>query len=240
MGRERAVRRSRSWRIGFAATEAPSGPQSLLDEEQPLVAGAPPARRAEFATGRHCARLALGSLSPALGRMPVLADARGAPVWPAGVVGSITHCPGWTGAAAARSSSGVPVLGRGVPLLGRGVRSIGLDAEPVAPLPPGVLEVVASADERAALERLAGLGGERPDIPWDTLLFAAKEAAYKAWYPLAGSVIGHDAVQVQLSASGTFTAVARAEDSAGRVATHRVRGRWVVGPRVLVVLGLVD
>jgi 4'-phosphopantetheinyl transferase EntD len=233
MGRERAVRRSRSWRIGFAAIEVSPGPGALLAEEQPLVAGASTARRAEFATGRHCARLALASLSPALGRMPVLADARGAPVWPAGVVGSITHCPGWTGAAAARSSSGVPVLGRGV-------RSLGLDAEPVAPLPPGVLEVVASAEERVALERLAGLGGERPDIPWDTLLFAAKEATYKAWYPLAGTVVGHDAVQVELSVSGAFSAVARAEDSAGRVATHRVRGRWVVGPRVLVVLGLVD
>ena len=233
MGRERAVGRSRSWQIGFAATEARSGPGSLLDEEQSLVAGASPARRAEFATGRHCARLALASLSPALGRMPVLADARGAPVWPAGVVGSITHCPGWTGAVAARSSNGVPVLGRGV-------RSLGLDAEPVAPLPPGVLEVVASPDERESLEQLAGLGGERPGIPWDTLLFAAKEATYKAWYPLAGTVVAHDAVHVELSASGTFSAVARADDALGRVATHRVRGRWVVGPRVLVVLGLVD
>lgn len=233
MGRERAVRRSRSWRIGFAATEVPPGPGALLTEEQPLVAGASTARRAEFATGRHCARLALASLSPALGRMPVLADARGAPVWPAGVVGSITHCPGWTGAVAARSSSGVPVLARGV-------RSLGLDAEPVAPLPPGVLEVVASAHEREALRRLTGRGGERPGIPWDTLLFAAKEATYKAWYPLAGTVVGHDAVHVELSASGTFCAVARGDDALGRVATHRVRGRWVVGPRVLVVLGLVD
>jgi enterobactin synthetase component D / holo-[acyl-carrier protein] synthase len=233
MGRERAVRRSRSWRIGFAATEAPSGLDALTDEEQPLVAGASAARRAEFATGRHCARLAMASLSPALGRMPVLADARGAPVWPAGVVGSITHCPGWTGAVAARSSNGVPVLGRRV-------RSLGLDAEPAAPLPPGVLEVVASPDEREALERLAGLAGERPGIPWDTLLFAAKEATYKAWYPLTRTVVAHDAVHVELSASGTFSAVARADDAFGRVATHRVRGRWVVGPRVLVALGLVD
>ena len=240
MGRERAVRRSRSWRIGFAATEVPAGLDALTDEEQPLVAGASAARRAEFATGRHCARLALASLSPALGRMPVLADARGAPVWPAGVVGSITHCPGWTGAVAARSSNGVTVLGHGVPVLGRGVRSLGLDAEPVAPLPPGVLEVVASPDERESLERLAGLGGEWPGIPWDTLLFAAKEATYQAWYPLAGTVLAHDAVHVELSASGTFSAVARADDALGRVTTHRVRGRWVVGPRVLVVLGLVD
>jgi 4'-phosphopantetheinyl transferase EntD len=103
-----------------------------------------------------------------------------------------------------------------------------------------VLEVVASADEREALRRLAALGGERSGIPWDTLLFAAKEATYKAWYPLAGTVVGHDAVHVELSPSGSFSAVARADDALGRVATHRVRGRWVVGPRVLVVLGVVD
>ena len=77
--------------------------------------------------------------------------------------------------------------------LGRGVRAIGLDAEPVAPLPAGVLDVVASVEEREALARL---GRERPGIPWDTLLFSAKEATYKAWYPLTGVVVGHDAVEV--------------------------------------------
>ena len=212
----------------MGATESPVGDDALLPQEGDLVDGASAQRRAEVAAGRHCARLALAALDPGLGRMPVLADPRGAPLWPAGTVGSITHCAGWTGAVAARSRGS---------RLGRGIRALGLDAEPIVPLPTGVLDVVASAAERAAVARL---GGERPGIPWDTLLFSAKEATYKAWYPLAGTVVGHDAVRVELSAAGSFTAVATADDASGREVAHRVRGRWVLGPRVLVVLGVVS
>ena len=106
------------------------------------------------------------------------------------MVGSLTHCDGWTGAVVARARGS---------RFGRGVTTIGLDAEPIAPLPTGVVEVVASVEEREALARLEA---ERPDIPWDTLLFSAKEATYKAWYPLNGTVIGHEAVSVVLSADG--------------------------------------
>ena len=159
--------------------------------------------------------------------MPVLARPRGAPEWPPGVVGSITHCAGWTGAVVARSRGS---------RLGRGVRALGLDAEPIAALPAGVIDVVASQDEREALARL---GAEHPGIPWDTLLFSAKEATYKAWYPLTGDPAGSRSHRVDLSPAGGFTGVAAAHDADGRQVAHRVRGRWVLGPRVLVVLGVV-
>jgi 4'-phosphopantetheinyl transferase EntD len=224
MGRVRAGPWSPSWRTALAATEAPVGEETLLPEERDLIEGSTAERTAEFATGRHCARLALASLDPSLSRVPLLRDHRGAPTWPPGVVGSVTHCAGWTGAVVARSRGS---------RLGRGVAAIGLDAEPIAPLPAGVLEVVASGDER---EVLARLDFKEPGIPWDTLLFSAKEATYKAWYPLTGIVLGHAAVRVELSPTGTFTGGAAAHDSAGREVRQRVRGRWVLGPRVMVTL----
>ncbi len=227
MGRVRAVRRASTSQISLAATQGPVGAEVLLPPELELVEGAGEARLAEFAAGRHCARLALASLDPRLTGMPVLGDHRGAPEWPSGVVGSITHCAGWTGAVVARSRGS---------WFGRGVAGIGLDAEPIGPLPAGVLEVVASVDEREALARL---GAEQPGIPWDTLLFCAKEATYKAWYPLTGSVVGHDAVRVELSPAGGFTAVASADDATGQSATLKVHGRWRIGPRVVVVVGVV-
>ncbi len=227
MGRVRAVRRASSSRIALVATQGPVGPDALLPPERELAEGVSAARLAEFAAGRHCARLALASLDPLLARMPVLRDRRGAPEWPGGVVGSITHCAGWTGAVVARSRES---------RFGRGVAGIGLDAEPIGPLPAGVLEVVASIDEREALARLVA---ERPGIPWDTLLFSAKEAAYKAWYPLTGAVVGHDAVRVELSLAGGFRAVASADDATGQPTTVKVHGRWRIGPRVVVVLGVV-
>jgi hypothetical protein len=65
--------------------------------------------------------------------------------------------------------------------------------------------------------------------PWDTLLFAAKEATYKAWYPLTGVVLHHEQVRVQLTADGTF----RAEASDGIRMPLRVQGRWRAGPDVV-------
>ncbi len=227
MGRVRAVRRASTSRISLVATQGSVDAEVLLPPERELVRGVAAERLAEFAAGRHCARLALAALDPRLAGMPVLRDRRGAPEWPRGVVGSVTHCAGWTGAVVARSRGS---------WLGRGVTGIGLDAEPIAPLPAGVVEVVASVEERAALARL---GAERPGIPWETLLFCAKEATYKAWYPLTGSVVGHDAVRVELSPAGGFTAVASADDATGRPATLKVHGRWRTGPRVVVVLGVI-
>ncbi|HSO63883.1 MAG TPA: hypothetical protein VLQ78_02175, partial [Ornithinibacter sp.] len=148
------------WRIGFCASEVHVGEADLLSAEEALVSGTHRARRSEFATGRWCARHALDQVG-APQDLPLLADGRGAPRWPAGFVGSITHTPGWTGAVAAHA-------GRR-----RGIRSVGLDAETAAPLPPGVLDVIATRREQDEHERLVTLD---PATPWDTVLFTAKEA----------------------------------------------------------------
>jgi 4'-phosphopantetheinyl transferase EntD len=56
-----------------------------------------------------------------------------------------------------------------------------------------VLELVASPAER---ERLATTQRE-PDPPnWDRLLFSAKEAVYKAWFPLAGEWLDHQEAEI--------------------------------------------
>ena len=213
MGRYRASPRSPFWRIGLGATELLVPADRLLPEERALVTGAGARRLAEFATGRECARVALSRLGAGAAETAVARDARGAPTWPPGVIGSIAHCAGWTGAVVARAGGAFP-----------GLRGIGLDAEPRMPLPAGVIDVVASGPEPGAVTRLTT---EAPGIPWETVLFCAKEATYKAWYPSHGVVVDHDAVQVSLSASGTFTAEALG-----------VRGRWTVGPRVVVTIAV--
>ncbi len=136
---------------------------SLLPEEQALIAGAVGRRRREFATGRACAHAALAQLGLPLS--PLLNGAHREPLWPAGVVGSLTHCAGYRAAAVARSAE---------------VLSLGIDAEPDAALPDGLLRSVGLPAER---ERLAALPAG--PVHWDRLLFSAKEAVYKAWFPLA-------------------------------------------------------
>lgn len=156
----------------------------LFPQEEALIARAVPRRRSEFATARGCAREVLGALG--IAPVPITRGERGMPTWPAGVVGSITHCAGYRGAVVARSSE---------------LASIGIDAEPDAPLPDGVLAQIAFAGDRFGLESLS----DAP-VAADRLLFSAKESIYKAWYPLAGRWLGFEDVAVTFRPDCTFTA----------------------------------
>ncbi|WP_406135964.1 4'-phosphopantetheinyl transferase [Streptomyces sp. NBC_01089] len=160
----------------------------LLPGEEELVARAVPSRRAEFATARACARAALARLGVA--PAAILSGARGEPLWPAGIVGAMTHCAGYRAAAVARAS---------------GVVSLGMDAEPHLPMPgDGELRLVTVDEERRHLPELAA---RNPDVCWDRLLFSAKESVYKAWYPITGRWLGFDeAVITPDPDTGTFTA----------------------------------
>src|SRR5258708_3275547 len=83
----------------LAAAEMYDDPPELapLPEEEPLIAKSVAKRRNEFITVRYCARLALGELGVA--PVPMLTGDKGEPCWPDGVVGSLTHCTGYRGAA---------------------------------------------------------------------------------------------------------------------------------------------
>ncbi len=160
---------------------------ALHPAEEALLPRAVDKRRLEFATGRDCARRALAALGVA--PAPILRGERGAPQWPEGIVGSITHCAGYRAAAVARASDAL---------------TIGLDAEPALALPDGVLDRISRPAERA---RLRDLTAAAPGICWDRLLFSAKETTYKAWFPLAGRWLGFDEAEITLhEADGTFDA----------------------------------
>ncbi|WP_392676436.1 4'-phosphopantetheinyl transferase [Streptomyces sp. LN785] len=159
----------------------------LYPEEEAYVSRAVESRRREFTTGRHCARAALARLGvPATA---ILKGERGAPCWPDGVVGSITHCAGYRAAAVARTADLV---------------TVGIDAEPNEPLPAGILDTVSLPEERG---RLTGLADALPEIAWDRLLFSAKESVYKAWFPLTGSWLGFEEADITVDpATDSFRA----------------------------------
>jgi 4'-phosphopantetheinyl transferase EntD len=189
----------------------------LFAQEQVLVARAVGKRRREFTTGRHCARLALLRMGQPWVALP--ADADRVPVWPAGVMGSITHCAGYRAAAVAPAAQ---------------IGMLGIDAEPDAPLPPRLLPRIARPEELAAI---AELGREQPSINWDRLLFSAKEAVFKAWFPVARRPLDFADVSVELHPDGTF-------DVRWCVPTERVwvggmTGRWLADRELLVTVATV-
>ncbi|MGQ5637536.1 MULTISPECIES: 4'-phosphopantetheinyl transferase superfamily protein [unclassified Streptomyces] len=150
--------------------ELPAPP--LFPEEEAVIARSVGERRREFATGRRCARLSLAALG--LPAQPLRSGLHGEPLWPEGVVGALSHCAGYRVAAVARAMD---------------LAALGIDAETAGPLPDGVLEAVSLPEERAQLARLRA---SVPHLPWDRLLFSAKESVYKAWFPLARTMLGFD------------------------------------------------
>ncbi len=154
----------------------------LFAEEETAVGNAVAKRRREFVTGRACAREALAQLG--LPAQPIPAGARGEPIWPAGVVGSITHCAGYRACAVAPASE---------------LLTIGVDAEVDDPLPDGVVGDVALPEEQRWLQEAAAID---PALSWDRLLFSIKESIYKAWFPLTRSWLGFEDASVAIDPVG--------------------------------------
>jgi 4'-phosphopantetheinyl transferase EntD len=168
----------------LAAAEMYTDPPELapLPEEEPLIAKSVAKRRNEFITVRYCARQALGELG--VPPVPILKGDKGEPSWPDGVVGSLTHCEGYRGAAVGRQDE---------------VRSVGIDAEPHDVLPKGVLDAISLPAERTGLQALP------PGLHWDRILFCAKEATYKVWYPLTRRWLGFEDAHIVFDVDDTGT-----------------------------------
>lgn len=181
-----------------------------LPEEEALIDGAVAARRAEFATARACARLALRRLGAPVGA--ILRGPKREPLWPPGIVGSITHCTGYRAAAVARADQ---------------VLTIGIDAEPHAPVEARVAARVLDAEERA------WIAGAPAAIHWDRVFFSAKESVYKAWFPLACRFLDFDGATVRIDVvEGAFQARLLVSPPADMPA--ELSGRFLVSDGLIV------
>jgi 4'-phosphopantetheinyl transferase EntD len=105
--------------------------------------------------------------------------------------------------------------------------AIGIDAEPHAALGEEILpEIITPAENR----RLADLSAASADVHWDRVWFSAKEAVYKAWFPLTRRWLGFHDVELTVDrASGRFVAQLRIPGA--RIDGEpigRFTGRWLV------------
>lgn len=145
---------------------------ALYPVEAAYVAQAIPARRVEYAAGREAARAAMGELG-----LPDRAIASGmdrAPIWPTGIAGSISH----TNRLCIAALTTAPYC-------------LGIDIEIDHIIPEDILTTVCSERELIGIE-------ERQRGAFGLLIFSAKEATYKAQYPLSSTLIGFDALHVDV------------------------------------------
>jgi 4'-phosphopantetheinyl transferase EntD len=144
-----------------------------------------PGRDGERAAGRRAAQRALHAAGcdgeRAIGRAP-----DGRPLWPAGFTGSVAHTR--TSAVAAVAAVG-GLAGSDEP---DAVAALGIDIETSAALDPRDAALVLDDRERA-------LVGAHRDPAWlATLLWSAKEAAFKAWSVQIGGLEGVDPLDIHV------------------------------------------
>jgi 4'-phosphopantetheinyl transferase EntD len=189
----------------------PADLSPLHPGEAAMMARAVEKRRREFTAGRVLARTAMGRLG--IAEQPLLNGDDRAPIWPTGVVGTITHTRGWCAVAIAKATD---------------LRALGADVEQDTPLEERLWDSVLNPDE---IDHLQGM---RPDEAraLGKLIFSAKECAYKAQYLLTRTFLGFSAMSVVVDAdaaratAGTWTATFR--QSAGETfqAGDQLRGSF--------------
>lgn len=157
----------------------------LFDKENDYVNSFGTQRMLDFATGRDCARNAM----QALGVEPqaVLMNGR-LPVWPDGIVGSISHGRKLCGAVAARSNC---------------YYSVGIDIEEVARFSVSLWNSICTDAELADLQQLDPLIRQNRVA----LLFAMKEAFYKFQFPITAQYLGFKDVTVRVESERYFFSV---------------------------------
>lgn len=134
-------------------------------------------RLADFSTGRYCAIKALEQLGIQDAIIPIGEDR--APIWPEGIVGSISHCDSLAGAIVAKSSDH---------------SSLGLDIEEIGRVTPDLWDFVFTQNEK---NYLTGLSNEDILIQ-STAIFSIKEAFYKFQHPQTKTFLDFLDVEVAL------------------------------------------
>lgn len=144
--------------IEYAAGPIPEASRFRFQAESERMRTAGDYRKREFVAGRDCARAALNRAGFSQG--PILADEDGVPVWPEGACAAISHSKGYCAAIAARSSR---------------FRMLGLDLEKTNRLSPSAALRVVHPNEQSFVQN---------DRKKGSLIFCAKEAFFKAQFPI--------------------------------------------------------
>lgn len=168
--------------VGIAVTDPADPGGTLLPEEKPVVARAIPLRKLEFTAGRVAARAALAQIGHPPTAIPSAPDR--SPVWPPGIVGSITHCTELCIATVAHQEM---------------LQGLGIDIEPDTAVPSEMHDIILTRAERDWLE--AQPTSERGALVKS--IFCAKESAYKAIYPLTRTLIEFTDMRVTMAQDQT-------------------------------------
>jgi 4'-phosphopantetheinyl transferase EntD len=231
-------------------------------ERAALAPGASPSRLVQFGLGRAAARHALrrleressfsasaaSSSSPlmSLGEAPLLIDSFGAPIWPERTTGSLSHTRRFEGGQRRGIFSAVAVVGAS-----SHYHSVGIDLEDSDRLlSPEIVKKVASPSEAEwVLAEQVSPPPNTADLPARSrllFLLSAKEALYKAIFPLchqyfgfldAELVLGGEEFPKHIRLCKTLSpaAVKGSQFSIGSAKLDRLALVWIAVPKDLTI-----
>lgn len=147
----------------------------VYPEEQDCVPNVATKRYREFTAGRLCAREVLKKLG--VDNFPLLVGESREPLWPPGIVGSISHC----------RDNCVVVASRDKRIVG-----LGIDIEDIAPLEAEIKALVCRKREEQWMIDVSEPGC----IDWAKIIFSAKESVYKCLFPVKNVYLDFKEVQI--------------------------------------------
>ena len=155
---------------------------ALFPEEQALLSTQNSRRTQAFSTARHCAHLAMAHHGHE--PQPILRHEDGrSPRWPSGWQGSLTHSRDLAAACVTRARV-----------------SVGIDIEHFGRMTVPMAERVLTRRELSEAHTTRSLED------FATEVFSAKEAVYKAVYPIVQRFIGYQEVEIEYDSPRTFRA----------------------------------
>ena len=196
-----------------ASVVAVDGSHRPFAEEAEAVQHAILSRQNEFSAGRAAARGALVQLGAQPVAIPRGEDRR--PLWPDGIVGSISHTKGYAAAAVGLEAE---------------VVGLGLDIEDATPLKPELYRKILTPEEQE-LRQATPLVGQAPRCK---LTFVTKEALFKSIYPITRQFFGFQEASVVLNSDGSWRA-SFIHDRIGMSPDYKThQGRWRMVGGVIV------
>lgn len=186
-------------------------PPPFPEESACLSPNAVEKRRREFAAGRAAAHQAMRALGQ--DPVPIPVGENRAPIWPAGLVGSITHT---------RSCAMAVVAPHG-PL-----RGLGIDVEEDKPLADDLWPAICSETEQSWLRQQDNPG------QLAKLVFSAKEAAYKCQFAVSQRYYGFDGMELRIDLTRHSFSARFCADQPPFACGDCIEGRFAIGAGLIV------
>ena len=183
---------------------------ALESDESVYVEKAATKRFREFSAGRTIARRGLHRMH--IPETTILVDKDRCPIWPDGVIGSISHSKDTVGVALARTGSFL---------------SLGFDLDSSAAATRDRRDLILTEDERARKK-------DPGTAELTTLTFSCKESVYKAVFPIAREFLDLRDIEISFSEGGYFAKCLK--ECRSRQLIENGKGFLEVGAKLVLTL----